>query len=54
MKDNWIPKSQLRRQSFYNLAFLLLLETLFTFDSKQELSEFTDLSIFLHKLDLEL
>ena len=52
--DNWIPRSEQRRQSFFNLAFLLLLETLYTFTTKQELSEFNGMSIYLHKLDLEL
>ena len=51
--ENWIPKSSPKRQSFYNLAFLLLLETLFTFTSKLDVSEFTGFSIYLHKLDLE-
>lgn len=33
---------------------MLLLETLFTFNTKQELSEFNGLAIFLHKLDIEI
>ena len=54
VKDTWLNKVGKRRQSFYNLAFLLLLETLFTFTTLQELSEYTGLHIYLHKLDLEL
>ena len=36
------------------MGFLLLLETLFTFNTKQDLSEFNGLAIFLHKLDIEI
>ena len=32
---------------------MLLLETLFTFTQKNELSEFTNFNAYLHKLDLE-
>ena len=52
--DNWIRRSEQRRQSFYNLAFLLQLETLFTFTTTQEMSEFNGMSTFLYKLDYEL
>jgi len=51
--SNWIPLGAQRRQSFFNLAFLLLLETLYTFTTVQELSEYNGLSIYLHKLDIE-
>ena len=52
--DNWIPRSEERRQSFFNLAFLLQLETLFTLTTTQELNEFNGMSTFLYKLDHEL
>lgn len=51
--DNWIPWSEKRKQSFFNLAFLLLLETLYTFTTVEELSEYNGFSIYLHKLDIE-
>lgn len=51
--DSWIPQSSQGRQSLYNLAFMLHLETLFTMVTTIELSEFNTLSVFLHKLDLE-
>ena len=36
------------------MAFLLLLETLYTFSEKQVVIEFNALSIYLSKLDIEL
>lgn len=54
MKDFWIPSAQPRRQSFYNLAFLLLLEALYNLGSEQEVSEFNRLAYYLHKRDTEL
>ena len=54
MTEKWIKRGKTRKQSFYNLAFLLLFETLFTYTTKHELSEYTNFNAFLHKLDLEI
>ena len=51
--DHWLPHTENRRQSMYNLAFLLLLESLYVFSTWQEASGFDKLSIFLYKLEQE-
>ena len=43
VKDTWLEQVNKRRQPLYNLAFLLLLETLFNQTAMVDLTEYRDL-----------